>query len=390
MKAMILAAGKGTRVRPLTESVPKPMIPMINKPVMEFLVDVLRQHGFDEIIVSTSYLANQIENYFGDGSQFGVQIGYSFEGYHCGGEVMPEGLGSAGGLKKIQEFSAFYDGTFAVLCGDAIIDVDLTRAVEFHRARGAMATIVLKEVPKEHVHRYGIVATAEDGRILQFQEKPRPEDAISHTANTGIYIFEPEVLDFVPSGQSFDIGGDLFPLLAERGVPFYGVSLPFTWIDIGQTPDYWEATQLIMRGALKGVPMPGRPLADGVWGGINLAMDISRSRIEGPVYIGSSTRIDPGAVIVGPTVIGRNCVIESGARIRASVIGGYTRVSGFADLTEKIVSGRFCVDRFGRNVELAQTGYAFVVDDVRERRNWTEDQEILIEFLKSDIFPVME
>ena len=384
---MILAAGKGTRVRPITDFVPKPMIPIVNKPVMEFLVELLRQHGFDQILVSTSYLANEIENYFGDGSRFGVQIGYSFEGYHRDGQVMAEGLGSAGGLKMIQESSGFYDETFAVLCGDAIIDLDLSRAVSFHRRHGAIATIVLKDVPLEDVTRYGIVKTQPDGRIVEFQEKPRPEGAVSTTANTGIYIFEPEVLDHVPSGRRFDIGGELFPLLVEKGLPFYGVALPFNWIDIGHTPDYWRATQMILKGEVKVLQMPGRPLAPGVWAGINLRLDLSRTHVEGPVFIGSSTAIEPGAHIVGPTVIGRNCVVESGARIRASVVGGYTRVSGFADLTEKIVSGRFCVDTEGRNVDLARTGYAFVVDDARERRDWSEDQQVLIEFLKSELPP---
>jgi mannose-1-phosphate guanylyltransferase len=129
MKAMILAAGRGTRARPLTDRVPKPMIPVINKPVMAFLVDLLRQHGFEDIVVSTSYLAHEIENYFGNGERFGVKIAYSFEGYHVDGEPVPEGLGSAGGLEKLQEFSRFFDSTFAVLCSDAIIDLDLTEAV---------------------------------------------------------------------------------------------------------------------------------------------------------------------------------------------------------------------------------------------------------------------
>ena len=159
------------------------------------------------------------------------------------------------------------------------------------------------------------------------------------------------------------------------------------WIDIGHTPDYWRATQMILKGEVKVLQMPGRPLAPGVWAGINLRLDLSRTHVEGPVFIGSSTAIEPGAHIVGPTVIGRNCVVESGARIRASVVGGYTRVSGFADLTEKIVSGRFCVDTEGRNVDLARTGYAFVVDDARERRDWSEDQQVLIEFLKSELPP---
>jgi mannose-1-phosphate guanylyltransferase len=385
MKAMVLAAGRGTRVRPITDTVPKPMIPVINKPVMAFLIDLLRQHGFDEIVVSTSYLAHEIENYFGDGEPFGVNIAYSFEGYHLDGEPVPEGVGSAGGLKKLQEFSGFFDGTFVVLCGDAIIDLDLTEALRIHREKKSIATIVLKDVPRSDTGRYGIVRTADDGRILQFQEKPNPEDAISTCANTGIYIFEPEVLDYIPSGQTFDIGGQLFPLLAARKLPFYGTILPFSWIDIGQTPDYWDATQLILRGGLKYFKMPGREIAPGVWAGINIAVDLEKCTIEPPVYIGSSTSIEPGATVIGPTVIGRNCVVESGARIGACVIGDYTRITEFADLSEKIISGRFCVDRHGRNVDLAHTGYAFVVDDVRERREWTEDQEILMEFLKKEL-----
>lgn len=383
MKAMILAAGKGTRVRPITDTVPKPMIPIINRPVMEFLVDLLGQHGFDDIIVSTSYLSHEIENYFREGSRFGVRMAYSFEGYHCDGEIVPEGAGSAGGLRRIQDFSTFFDSTFAVLCGDALIDLDLTKVVEEHRRRGSIATIVLKEVPLEEVNRYGIVDVDDNGRIRRFQEKPAPAEAVSRLANTGIYIFEPEVLDLVPSDRPFDIGGELFPLLAEKGLPFYGVSMPFTWIDIGTTPDYWQATQTILKGGLQGLPMPGTEIAPGVWAGINVSIDWTGTTITGPIYIGSSTRIEPGARIEGPTVIGRNSVIERGARVSACVIGDYTRVSGLADLHEKIISGRFCVDRQGRNVELASRGMAFVVDDARERREWSEDQEVLMEFLRS-------
>jgi mannose-1-phosphate guanylyltransferase len=388
MKAAILAGGKGTRVRPITETVPKPMIPIINKPVMEFLVDLLRAHGVDEIVVTTSYLASEIENYFRDGSRFGVQIGYSFEGYYADGSVVPDGLGSAGGLKKIQDFSGFFDETFLVLCGDAIIDLDLTRAVELHRRNGALATIVLKDVPLESVTKYGVVRTAPDGRIQQFQEKPAAAEAISTLANTGIYIFEPEVLDYVPSGSVFDIGCQLFPLLAEHGLPFYGINLPFSWIDIGSTADYWQATQMILRGEFR-IEMPGRPLGPNIWGGINLEVDLERTEIHGPVYLGSSCRVEPGAIITGPTVIGRNCVVETGARVTACVIGDYTRVSSFADIHDKIVSGRFCVDRHGTQVDLARAGYAFVIDDARERRAWTTEQQILIDFLRSEQFREM-
>jgi mannose-1-phosphate guanylyltransferase len=382
MKAVILAGGKGTRVRPLTEKVPKPMIPIINKPLMEFLIDLLKDHGFDQILVTTSYLASEIENYFREGSRFGVQISYSFEGYHADGAVVAEGLGSAGGLKKIQNFSGFFDETFAVVCGDAIIDLDLTRALEMHRRSQAMATIILKDVPPEEVTRFGIVETAPDGRILRFQEKPAVEEAVSTTANTGIYLFEPEVLNYVPSEGSFDIGSQLFPLLVEHRLPFYGFLIPFSWIDIGRTSDYWQATQMILRGEFK-IEMPGRQLAPNIWGGINLDLDLASAEIQGPIYVGSGTRIEPGATVIGPTVIGRNCIIEKGARIEACVVGDYTRVTAFADVCEKIISGNFCVDRHGAIVDLTRSGYTFVIDDVRERRTWTEEQRILIDFLQS-------
>lgn len=382
MKAVILAGGQGTRVRPMTEYVPKPMIPIINKPIMEFLIQLLKQHGFDQIMLTTSYLASSIESYFREGSRFGVQIGYSYEGYYQDGEPTPEGIGSAGGLKKIQDASRFFDSTFVVLCGDAIIDLDLTRALEMHRRAEALATIVLKEVPLQDVGKYGVVETAPDGRIVRFQEKPQPEEAISTFANTGIYIFEPQILELIPSGVPFDIGRQLFPMLAERELPFYGFNVPFSWIDIGSTPDYWQATQMIMRGEFK-IDMPGRELRPNIWGGINLDVPLDEIDVKGPVYIGSSTRIEPGSVIQGPTVIGRNCVLEAGSRVNASVIGDYTRVSSFADLSEKIVSGRFCVDRHGTQVDLARGGYTFVIDDARERRAWTPDQQVLMDFLRS-------
>jgi mannose-1-phosphate guanylyltransferase len=383
MKAVILAGGKGTRVRPITETIPKPMIPIVNRPLLEFLLDLLRQQGFDQIIISTAYLANEIENYFRDGSRFGVQLAYSFEGYYRNGQVVPEGLGAAGGLKKIQEHSGFFDETFAVLCGDAIIDLDFGRALEFHRHRRSMATLLLRDVAREDVSKYGVVRTDPDGRILQFQEKPPADEAISTTINTGVYLFEPDVLDYVPSGQRFDIAQEFFPLLIERGVPIYGTRLPFTWIDIGRTADYWLATQMVLRGDVKFAEMPGRELAPGIWAGINLNVDLTACDIRGPVFLGASSRIDRGATIIGPAVIGRNCHIETGAYIDRCIVGEYTRISGLADLSEKIISGRFCVDRQGQNVDLVNTGYTFVIDDIRERRQWSEDQQSLIEFLRS-------
>ncbi|NMG60620.1 NDP-sugar synthase, partial [Geitlerinema sp. P-1104] len=268
MKAMILAAGKGTRVRPITYTIPKPMIPILQKPVMEFLVDLLRQNGFDQIMVNVSHLANEIENYFRDGQRFGVQIGYSFEGkITADGELVGKALGSAGGMKRIQDFYPFFDDTFVVLCGDALIDLDISEAVAWHRKKGAVATVILKPVPKEEVSSYGVVVTDDDGRIKAFQEKPGVDEALSNNINTGIYIFEPEVFDYIPSATEFDIGGDLFPKLVEMGAPFYGLSMDFQWVDIGRVPDYWQAIRTVLRGEVRNVDIPGREVAPGIYTG---------------------------------------------------------------------------------------------------------------------------
>ncbi|MDC2988512.1 nucleotidyltransferase family protein, partial [bacterium] len=211
MKAMILAAGKGTRVQPITHVIPKPMIPILQKPVMEFLLELLREHNFKEIMVNVSHLAEEIENYFRDGQRFGVEIAYSFEGRIEDGELIGDALGSAGGLKKIQDFQNFFDETFVVLCGDALVDLDLTQAVKKHKQKGAIASLITKKVTKDQVSSYGVVVSDENGRIKAFQEKPTVDQALSDSINTGIYLFEPEIFNYIPSAEKFDIGADLFP-----------------------------------------------------------------------------------------------------------------------------------------------------------------------------------
>ena len=200
-KGMILAAGQGTRVRPLTKDLPKPMVPILGKPVMEYLIEHLARHGIKEIMVNVAYYHQRIEEYFGDGSRWGVEIGYSYEGVKEHGDILPRPMGSAGGMRKIQDFSGFFDETTLVLCGDALIDLDITAALEEHKAKGALASVVAMDVPRDEVSSYGIVVSEADGRIQSFQEKPHPRDAKSTLASTGIYIFEPEVLNLVPSGN---------------------------------------------------------------------------------------------------------------------------------------------------------------------------------------------
>jgi mannose-1-phosphate guanylyltransferase len=366
MKAMILAAGKGTRVRPITYTIPKPMIPILQKPVMEFLLELLRQHGFDEIMVNVSHLASEIESYFRDGQRFGVQIAYSFEGRVVDGELVGEAIGSAGGMRRIQDFSPFFDGTFVVLCGDALIDLDLTKAVQWHREKGSIATVVMKTVPREEVSSYGVVVTDDDGRIKAFQEKPAVDEALSNCINTGIYIFEPEVLDYIPPNVEFDIGSQLFPKLVEMGAPFYGIPMDFEWIDIGKVPDYWEAIRSVLLGKVKNAAIPGHEVAPGIYTGINVAVNWDKVNIKGPVYIGGMTRIEDGATIIGPSMIGPSCCICSGATVDNSVIFEYARLGPGVRLVDKLVFGRYCVDKTGAAIDVQAAALDWLITDTRQ------------------------
>lgn len=366
MKAMILAAGKGTRVRPITYTIPKPMIPILQKPVMEFLLELLRMHGFDQIMVNVSHLAEEIESYFRDGQRFGVQIAYSFEGRIVDGTLVGEAVGSAGGMRKIQDFYPFFDDTFVVLCGDALIDLDLTEAVKWHRAKGSIATIIMKSVPKEEVSSYGVVVTDEDGRVKAFQEKPNVEEALSTNINTGIYIFEPEVLNYIPSGVEYDIGSQLFPKLVEIGAPFYAIPMDFEWVDIGKVPDYWRAIRGVLLGEIKNVQIPGHQVAPGIYTGLNVAVDWNKVDITGPVYIGGMTRIEDGAKIVGPTMIGPNCWVCSGATVENSVIFEWSRLGPGVRLVDKLVFGRYCVDKTGATIDVQAAALDWLITDARQ------------------------
>ncbi|MEN9565128.1 MAG: hypothetical protein RLZZ69_324 [Cyanobacteriota bacterium] len=386
MKAMILAAGKGTRVRPITYTIPKPLIPILQKPVMEFLLELLRQHGFDQIMVNVSHLAHEIEGYFRDGQRFGVDIGYSFEGSIVDGKLVGEAVGSAGGLRKIQDFNAFFDDTFVVLCGDALIDLDLTAAVKQHRANGAIATVVTKKVPKEDVSSYGVVVTDEKGRIKSFQEKPSVEEALSTDINTGIYIFEPEIFDYIPPKQEFDIGGELFPKLVEKEAPFYAVSMDFEWVDIGKVPDYWQAVRGVLTREIKNVNIPGTEVAPGIYTGLNVAVNWDKVDIQGPVYIGGMTKIEDGAKIVGPAMIGPNCYICSGATVDNSVIFEYSRLGEGIRLVDKLVFGRYCVDKTGAAIDLQAAALNWLITDTRNNHSEKEldEHKVIKDFLKED------
>ena len=365
MKAMILAAGKGTRVRPITHTIPKPMIPILQKPVMEFLLELLKEHGFNEVMVNVSHLAEEIENYFRDGQRFGVQIAYSFEGRIEEGELIGEAIGSAGGLKKIQTFQHFFDDTFVVLCGDALIDLNLTEAVRRHKEKGALASLITKQVPRNEVSSYGVVVTDPDGRVKAFQEKPSRADALSDMINTGIYIFEPEIFSRIPDTVPYDIGSDLFPDLVNEGAPFYALPMDFEWVDIGKVPDYWEAIRRVLRGEVRQVPIPGKEVRPGIYAGLNVAVDWDSVDVQGPVFVGGMSRIEPGVKIVGPSMIGPNCHICSGVTIDNSIIFHHSRIGKDVNLTDKLVFGRYCVEKTGEHIDVQEAALDWLITDAR-------------------------
>ena len=349
-KGMILAAGQGSRVRPLTKDLPKPMVPILGKPVMEYLIEHLARHGIKEIMVNVAFHHHKIEQYFGDGHRWGVESGYAYEGVREHGDVIPKPFGSAGGMRRIQDFSGFFDEPTLVLCGDALIDLDIGAALHEHKTKGAIASVVTLDVPRADVSNYGIVVAGADGQIQSFQEKPKPEDAKSTLASTGIYIFEPEVLQKIPSGKVYDIGSELFPQLVAEKLPFFAQNRFFNWIDIGRVSDYWTVLQRVLRGEVAEMNMPGRQVKPGVWVGLNTSIPWDQVNITGPVYIGSSVRVEPGATITGPAWIGHGSVVRSGARVTRSILFEYTRIAADMHFNEMIVSPQYCVDRYGETL----------------------------------------
>ncbi|MDD5560440.1 mannose-1-phosphate guanyltransferase [Candidatus Methylomirabilis sp.] len=323
MKAVIMAGGFGTRLRPLTTSIPKPMIPMATKPMMEHIVTLLKDHGFDDLITLLYFQPEVIERYFGDGHEFGVKMVYA---------AATEDYGTAGAVKNAE---AFLNDTFLVISGDVLTDFDLTKAVKFHKDRGALATIVLTRV--ENPLQYGVVITAPDGRITHFLEKPSWSEVFSDTVNTGIYILEPEVLTLIPSEKSFDFSRDLFPRLMEEGRPLYGYVATGYWKDVGDLIEYRLAHRDILAGLVKAT-LPGN-LVEGldkpIWLGEGSRVDFTAS-LQGGVLIGRHTQIGSN-VHITRSVIGDNCVIEEGAVIVGSVLWNNVFIGSRAILKENIV-----------------------------------------------------
>jgi mannose-1-phosphate guanylyltransferase len=234
-----------------------------------------------------------------------------------------------------------------------------------------------------------VVVTDEQDRIRAFQEKPNVEEALSDTINTGIYIFEPEIFDHIPSGQPFDIGSDLFPKLVAQGSPFYALPMDFEWVDIGKVPDYWQAIRSVLQGDVRQVGIPGKEVLPGVYTGLNVAANWDTIKVKGPVYVGGMTKIEDGATIQGPTMIGPSCHICEGAVIDNSIIFDYSRIGPGVKLVEKLVFGRYCVGKNGDHFDLQEAALDWLITDARRQDlvQPSPQQKAMAELLGTDLTP---
>jgi len=321
MKAMILAAGVGSRLDPLTRTIPKPLVPVLNRPVMEYLVELLKKHGFDEIMVNLHYLGDQIEEYFGDGSKWGVKICWSRE---------EQLWGDAGSVKRVEDF--FRNDTFLVIGGDDLTDMDLNRLVQTHKDKKALATIGLSLVddPSE----YGIVKMNEESRVIEFLEKPTGGKIFSNTANTGVYVFQPEIFELIPRGRFFMFGKQLFPLLMEQRLHVAGHLTAAYWKDVGNLKVYQQTHKDVLANRVN-ITLPMREVRmkvwkrnkdgkleearDKVWVGEDVEID-ETAKIGYPVAIGNNVKISAGAKVLENTVIGNGCWVEEGAVVEDSIL----------------------------------------------------------------------
>ncbi|MGB2924175.1 MAG: mannose-1-phosphate guanyltransferase [Limnothrix sp.] len=305
MRAVLMAGGSGTRLRPLTCDLPKPMVPVLNRPIAEHIINLLKHHGITEVIATLHYVPDMMRDYFHDGRDFGVTMHYAVE------EDQP--LGTAGCVKNVEELLT---DTFLVISGDSITDFDLSAAIAFHREKQAKATIILTRVPNPV--EFGVVITDEDQRIRRFLEKPSTSEIFSDTVNTGTYILEPEVLQYLPDGRESDFSKDLFPMLLARDEPMYGYIAEGYWCDVGHLDAYRKAQYDALSRKVK-VEYAYAERSPGIWIGQNTFIDDS-AQIHPPAMIGDNCRIGAGAQIEPGTVIGDNVTIGAHADLKRPIL----------------------------------------------------------------------
>jgi mannose-1-phosphate guanylyltransferase / phosphomannomutase len=324
MKAVVMAGGEGTRLRPLTSNQPKPMVPVVGKPCMEHILELLHSHGLDDVVVTVAFLPQAIRSYFGDGESMGMHIEYSVE---------ESPLGTAGSVRLAADK---LDETFLVISGDALCDVDLTKLIAFHKERKAAVTIGLKAV--DNPLEFGIVVTDSEGRIERFLEKPSWGQVFSDTINTGIYVLDPEVLRHVPTDRPFDFSKELFPLLLEMGRPMYGLALEGYWQDIGDLNQYRQANFDALDGAVQ-VNIPGIRLRGNVW--LGEGADVDLDAIEAPAFVGNYCRVAQDATVGPYSVLSTSVTLLEGARTARSIVDASTHI-GRSSLIEGAIVGRNC------------------------------------------------
>ena len=334
MQAVIMAGGEGSRLRPLTSNMPKPMLPIVDRPMMEHIVGLLRRNGITDVVATVQFLSSVIRNYFADGSDHGISLSYATE---------EQPLGTAGSVLAAGEL---LEGTFIVISGDALTDIDLTTVVEYHRARGASATLVLKRVPDPL--EFGIVMVKEDGSIERFLEKPTWGQVFSDTINTGIYVLEPHVLDLIPPDQPYDFSSELFPLMLDKGLPVFGFVTDAYWADVGTTDAYVQAHRDALSRTVD-IEIPGFELRPNVWVGEDVDIHPT-ARIAGPAYIGANCRIGAGVTIGPHASIGQNSIIGSDAVVAQAVVMDGAHVGSYARMRGSILGRGANLDR-GATVE---------------------------------------
>ena len=336
-----MAGGEGTRLRPMTATQPKPLLPVVNQPIMEHVLRLLKRHGFCETVVTVQFLASLVRNYFGDGQEVGMSLQYATED-------MP--LGTAGSVKNAED--ALRDGPFLVISGDALTDIDLSEMVRFHRENGALVTVGLTRVPNPL--EFGIIIVDDDGRIQRFLEKPTWGQVFSDTVNTGIYVMEPEVLAEVPVGEMVDWSGDVFPRLLKQGAPLFGWIADGYWEDVGTHESYLKAQADVLSGRVQ-AEIAGFEVSPGVWVADGAEVD-PEAILTGPLCIGEYAKIEAGAQLREFTVIGNNVVVKEGAFLHRAVVHNNVYVGQGATLRGCVIGKNTDVMASARVEEAAVVG----------------------------------
>ncbi len=325
-----MAGGEGSRLRPVTSNRPKPMVPVCNQPIMEHILTLLKRHGVEEVVATLHYLAEEIQGYFGDGSDFGIPVRYSIE---------ETPLGTAGSVKQAE--AILRDGPFFIVSGDALTDCDLAKALAFHKEKGSMATLILYRV--QSPLDFGVVITDDEGRVQRFLEKPSWSEVFSDTVNTGMYILEPEIFDYMQAGKSYDWSSDIFPRLLEEGKPMFGYIMDEYWTDVGSLTQYRDAQEDLLSGRVD-LPIQGHRARSGLVLGPNCSID-DAAEIVPPVCIGRNCKVKKGAKIGPHTVLGDNVFIEEGATVERSVLWDGAYIGPNVSVQSAIICSRATIKR---------------------------------------------